>query len=229
MNLQGLQKLSLLDFPEKVCCTFFTGGCNWRCPFCHNTALIPAGTPPQIPPEEALAFLRGRKGLLDGVCISGGEPTLQPDLEDFLAEVKALGFAVKLDTNGSFPARLRALVQAQLVDYVAMDIKSSRAGYAAAAGVPGMPLAAVEESAAFLLKGAIDYEFRTTVLHPLHTMADFADIAAWLAGAKRYFLQAYRPPPEGDVPGFSAFTPAEMQAAAEALCAAIPAVALRGL
>lgn len=188
MRFGGLQKLTLLDFPGHVACTVFTSGCNFRCPFCHNASLVLGRQ--ELAQEDILSFLKKRQGLLDGVAITGGEPLLMPDLEDFIRKVRALGFLVKLDTNGSFPARLRALVQAGLVDYVAMDIKNSPQKYAVTAGADGF-LPQVEESAAFLLEGHVPCEFRTTVVQELHEPEDFHAIGRWLSGAGQYFLQGF--------------------------------------
>ena len=192
MRISGLMKLTLLDFPGHTACTVFTGGCNYRCPFCHNAELVlRPGEQPVIPEEEFFALLQKRKGLLDGVAVTGGEPTLQPDLPDFLRRIRDLGYAVKLDTNGTRPDLLKRLVREGLVQYAAMDIKNSPARYAETAGVSDPDLAAVRESAAFLLEGTVPYEFRTTVVRELHTPRDMAEIGRWLRGAERYFLQCF--------------------------------------
>lgn len=197
MNISGLQKMTLLDFPGKVACTVFLHGCNYRCPFCHNAELLEGQIEPVMRREEFLAFLSKRKGLLDGVCISGGEPTLTPGLKELLQEIKAMGFATKLDTNGSRPKVLKELVAAGLVDYVAMDIKNSPAQYAATCGVAKVDLEAIEESITFLLSGAVDSEFRTTVVLPLHNDASIEEMGRWLhnlAGkkaVKKLFLQPF--------------------------------------
>ena len=164
LDIQGLQKLTLLDWPGKVACTVFLGGCDFRCPFCHNGDLVAGPMPPGMAEEELLDFLRKRRGLLDGVCVTGGEPLLRPDLEGLLSRIRDLGFPVKLDTNGNHPQALRHLWERGLVDYVAMDIKNSPARYAETVGVPGLDLGPVRESAAWLLEGGVDYEFRTTVV-----------------------------------------------------------------
>lgn len=188
MRIGGLQKLTLLDFPGHVACTVFLQGCNFRCPFCHNASLV-LGTD-VISEDEVLRFLKKRQGLLDGVAITGGEPLLSKGLDALLEKIKALGYRVKLDTNGSFPDRLRHLIDRQLVDYVAMDIKNSREKYALTAGADGM-LPAVEESVSLLLQGLVPYEFRTTVVDELHEPEDFSAIGRWLFGAQAYFLQAF--------------------------------------
>ena len=197
MIISGLQKMTLLDYPGKVACTIFLQGCNFRCPFCHNSALLGKESPEEIPLETLLAFLKKRVGLLDAVCITGGEPTLQKDLPGLIAKIKELGYLVKLDTNGSKPEVLKSLVEAGLVDYVAMDIKNCPARYGETAGVPNMNLAPIEESIRFLLSGKVDFEFRTTVADELHDPQDFAAIGTWLQDidvhhpAPKFFIQPY--------------------------------------
>ena len=181
LRIVGLQKLTLLDFPGKVACTVFLGGCNFRCPFCHNGQLLGFDGAEVMSREDFFAFLQGRSGLLDGVCVTGGEPTLSAGLPDFLGKIKALGFAVKLDTNGSRPEVLRALLQKGLVDYVAMDVKNSPTAYAATVGCPA-PLEALEESLRLLLQGDTPYELRTTVVRGLHTEASVLEMGQWLYG-----------------------------------------------
>ena len=164
MKFYGIQKMTLLDYPEHVACTLFTGGCNFRCPFCHNALLVTElDGNCVISEEEVLAFLGKRRGLLDGVCVTGGEPLINHDIGEFLQKVKALGFKVKLDTNGTNPGLLKALVAANLVDYVAMDVKNSPEKYALTVGLETLDMEPVEESIRFLLGGTVDYEFRTTV------------------------------------------------------------------
>ncbi len=230
MVISGLQKLTLLDYPGHTACTVFTPRCNWRCPFCHNAALVlrPQEQPP-MDPEEFFAFLRKRKGLLDGVAVTGGEPTLYADLPDFLRRIKDMGFAVKLDTNGTHPAMLRAILDEGLADYVAMDVKAGRDNYPSVTGTIRPGLAAVEESAALLMEGRTDFEFRTTVVKELHSMADFDDIASWLAGEEKYFLQAFKDSGDVVAPGHSACTKEEMEAFLARLRPAIPRAALRGI
>lgn len=195
--IAGLQKMTLLDFPGRIACTVFLQGCNYRCPFCHNSELLGGAMEPLMTQEAFLAFLSTRKGLLDGVCVSGGEPTLRRELPEFLAAIKALGFAVKLDTNGSRPAVLKALVQQGLVDYVAMDVKNSPALYAQTVGVEGVDLMPIEESLRFLMEDGVDYELRTTLAEPLHTEASIREMGQWLTrlvpGKKprRLFLQCF--------------------------------------
>lgn len=192
MKIQGLQKLTLLDYPEKVACTVFFAGCNFRCPFCHNASLV-VSIPEEADTteEKFFAFLKKRQGILDGVCITGGEPLMQPEIEGFIRKIKELGYAVKLDTNGSYPEKLKQLVQEGLVDYVAMDIKNSLDVYDMTAGTDGSFLEAVKESVSFLKKGTVPYEFRTTVTKNFHQKENFVKIGEWLQGAEKYFLQSF--------------------------------------
>ena len=193
MKIHGFQKTTLLDFPGRVACTVFTGGCNFRCPFCHNAALVlDPDSAPTISEDEIISYLNRRRGILDGLCVTGGEPLMNADIGDFLRRVKDTGLLVKIDTNGTFPERLRELCSAGLVDYVAMDIKNCREKYGATAGVPNLRLDKIEESVNFLLSGAVDFEFRTTSAKELHTPDDFESIGRWIKGAPRYFIQAYK-------------------------------------
>lgn len=193
MVIQGLQKLTLLDFPGHTACTVFTAGCNFRCPFCHNASLVThVDAPPACTEAEFFSFLSKRQGLLDGVAVTGGEPLLQKDIIPFLEKIRALGFAVKLDTNGSRPEVLKEIVGVGLVDYVAMDIKNTKEKYPLTAGVDGALLEAVEESIDFLLENHVDYEFRTTLVKNFHTKEDIAAVAKRLQGAKRWFLQSFK-------------------------------------
>jgi pyruvate formate lyase activating enzyme len=182
----------MLDFPEKIAATVFTGGCNLRCPFCHNASLVlNKGDTQHIAEDAFFEFLNKRKNILDGVCISGGEPLLHKDLKEFILKIKALGFSVKLDTNGCFPTKLKELVNEGLVDYIAMDIKNAPAKYQKTAGITEDILAEINESVAFLLTGHIDYEFRTTVVDGFHAEEDFVTIGKWIRGAKKYYLQNF--------------------------------------
>ena len=190
MIIKGIQKLTLLDFPGRVACTVFTAGCNFRCPFCHNASLVVKNGIDAIPEEEIFDFLDKRRGRLSGVCISGGEPTLQPDLIPFIRRIREMGYAIKLDTNGYRPDVVKELIDGGLVDYIAMDIKTSRERYFAVAGVD-IDVAKIEESAALVMQSGIDYEFRTTVVKELHSEADFTNIGNWLSGAKKFFLQGF--------------------------------------
>ena len=193
MLLVGLNKTTLLDYPGRVAATIFTGGCNFRCPFCHNGDLVLRPSAQNTySEEEVLSFLRKRKNVLKGVCISGGEPTLQEDLPDFIRKIKKIGYDVKLDTNGYRPEVLEHFLQDGLVDYVAMDIKNCKEKYGRTVGVDGFALRNIEESVNILLRADIPYEFRTTVVKELHGFEDIVKISEWIAGCQRYFLQQYR-------------------------------------
>lgn len=233
MRIAGLQKLTLLDFPEHTAATVFLPGCNFRCSFCHNAALVldPSDATGDTPVEEFFAFLDKRHGLLDGVCITGGEPLLQPDLADFCARIKRAGFAVKLDTNGSFPDRLRELVESGLVDFVAMDVKNAPGRYAETIGVPGFDVAPVAASIDYLRSDAVPYEFRTTVVRELHEPADLIALSCWIAGARAWHLQSFA---DADTvlagPGaLHAWDPADLEALLPELRKAIPNTQLRGV
>lgn len=200
MIFGGLQKLTLLDFPGTVSCIVFTKGCNFLCPFCHNAPLVNrAGDAQEIDEEEVISFLKKRKGVLEGVVITGGEPLLHSELENFIFRVRALGYKVKLDTNGSRPAYLKSLVSKGLLDYVAMDIKNSFRKYFLTAGTDKVGINDIEESIDFLLSGVVPYEFRTTVTAELHTTQDIVSIARRIEGADRYFLQNFKD--SGDLVG----------------------------
>ena len=227
MRISGLQKTTLLDFPGRVACTIFLNGCNFRCPFCQNSEILDGRGGEDIAEEELFAFLRKRKGILDGVCVSGGEPLVHAETLELLGKIKALGYGVKLDTNGAFPERLKEAARAGLIDFVAMDIKNSPKNYAKTAGV-AVDMAKIEESAKFLMESGIEYEFRTTVVKELHAAEDFIRIGQWLRGAKRYFLQTFR---DGDTvlkSGLTACTDAEMQTFKQLLKPYIPNVLIRG-
>jgi len=227
MVLAGLQKLTLLDFPGKVACTVFTAGCDLRCPFCHNSGLL---TAPEdtIPEPEFFAFLEKRRGILDGVCVTGGEPLLQPDLPDFLARIRALGFLVKLDTNGTHPDRLVRLLESGLADYVAMDVKNCPARYGETAGAPVDP-ALITASMAVLRKSGIPYEFRTTVVREYHTPADLLAAADWLDPRDPWFLQQFRPGDTVLKPGLHPWEEADLAAVHKEIREKLPLAQLRGL
>jgi len=230
MQIHGLNKTTLLDYPEHVAATVFTGGCNFRCPFCHNGDLVlHPGSYPVISGEEVFAFLKKRKGVLSGVCITGGEPTLQPDLYHFIKGIKELGYLVKLDTNGYRPDVLETLLADGLLDYVAMDIKHSREKYVLATGVSEIDIALIEKSVELLKWSNIDYEFRTTVVRQLHEREDFVAIGRWLAGAKAYYLQAYRDNENVIRREFTAYEREEMEDFVKLLAPFVERVALRGM
>ncbi len=192
MKLYGLQKMTLLDFPGRVACTVFTGGCNFRCPFCHNAGLVTdINQSEYMEEDDFLSFLSKRKGLLDGVAITGGEPLLQPDIISFIKKVKSHGFAVKLDTNGSFPEKLKEILDENIVDYVAMDIKNSPELYGKTVGINDFDITPIYKSISLLLDGCIPYEFRTTVVKQFHTVESIGKAAEMIKGAKRYFLQNF--------------------------------------
>ncbi|MBQ7596987.1 MAG: anaerobic ribonucleoside-triphosphate reductase activating protein [Clostridia bacterium] len=228
MKLSGIQKLTLLDFPGKVACTLFTPGCNFRCPFCHNASLV-FSCVQNITEQEVLSFLDKRRGILDGVCITGGEPLLQKDIAVLLREIKARGFLLKLDSNGAFPERLAPLLEAGLVDYVAMDIKASRRNYHTAIGLATVDLDSIERSVQLLKESGVDHEFRTTTVKGIHTAKDFADIAQWLAGEEKYFIQQYTPSDDMIGEAFEQFTKEELEAFADIVRATVKTVELRGI
>ena len=229
MYIGGMQKLTLLDYPGKVACTVFLSGCNLRCPYCHNPGLVlpERGNGSEMPVAEVLGFLDRRKGKLDGVCVSGGEPTLQPELPEFLEKLHDLGYAVKLDTNGTNPGMLKVLLRDGVLDYVAMDIKNSPSRYAETCGGADV-LSRVQESADLLLNGTTGYEFRTTVCKPLHTERDMAEIGRWLRGAKHYFLQAFVDSGDLVSGGVQAHTQEELTRLRQVVLPYIPNTQLRG-
>ena len=230
MKLYGLQKLTLLDFPEKVACTVFLGGCNLRCPFCHNSVLVfPEPEDETMTEDEFFRFLDKRAGVLDGVAVTGGEPLLTPEVLPFLERIKEKGLAVKLDTNGSFPKRLREAVESGLVDYVAMDIKNSPEKYAATCGLPVFDLSKVQESVRFLMGGKIPYEFRTTVVDEFHEAADMEAIGRWIAGARAYYLQNFVDSGACIREGLHAKTPEDLHLFRSLLAKYVPNTQLRGI
>jgi pyruvate formate lyase activating enzyme len=192
MNIQGFQKLTMLDFPGKTACTVFTGGCNLRCPFCHNAGLVLSPDEAPIPEDEIFAYLSKRHGILDGVAVTGGEPLLQKDVGTFLLRVKDMGFLTKLDTNGFFPEALERLLAEGLVDYAAMDVKNSPEKYAFTCGRDAVDLSKPERSMRLLKESGIDYELRTTVIGGFHTLEDIEAIGRWIEGTPRYYLQAFK-------------------------------------
>jgi len=232
MKVTGIQKLTLLDYPGVVACTVFTAGCNFRCPFCHNAMLV---LPEQIDDEcltddEVFGFLKKRRGVLDGVAVTGGEPLLHADMPEFLARVKELGYKIKLDTNGSNPELLSEIVKNKLVDRVAMDIKNAPEVYARTIGLKSFDIAPVERSKEMLLRGDIDYEFRTTVVKGIHTKESLIGAAKWIKGAREYYLQQFKDSGNLILPdGLSAYDEKQMHALADAVRDYVPTVEVRGV
>lgn len=230
MKISGLQKLTLLDYPGHLACTVFTAGCNFRCPFCQNASLVlPSKEISQYREEEILNFLSSRKHILEGLCISGGEPTMQPDLTDFIRKVKSMGYSVKLDTNGTHPKLLRELIEDQLIDMVAMDIKNSKESYPKTSGIEILNINSIEESVDFLKEGRIPYEFRTTIVRELHTKKDMDDIGKWLYGSSPYYLQAFVD--SGDLIGtnLTGYSKQELIELLEIVSPYLPNASLRGI
>ena len=229
MKIHGLQKMTLLDFPGRVACTVFFGGCDLRCPFCHNAELLDGTAPPVMDDGELLAFLKKRQGLLEGVAFTGGEPLLQKELPELAEKIRELGYPVKLDTNGTHPERLAKMIRDGLVQYVAMDIKNSPDRYAETAGLEEMDLGPVRESVSLLMKGETDYEFRTTAVAELHDDRSFEEIGHWIKGAKHYYLQKFTDRETVPFEGFHAPADEQMRKWAEMLRPEIPGVELRGV
>lgn len=210
MDFYGLNKTTLLDYPGHVAATLFTGRCNFRCPFCHNKDLLEVLGEAPLQEEEILEFLQKRRTVLQGVCITGGEPTLQPGLEEFIRKLKEMGYLVKLDTNGGKPEVLARLLSLGVLDYVAMDVKAAPCHYATAAGRENV-LAQVRQSVEMLKGWSGMYEFRTTVVKGIHTKEEFADIATWLEGCRAYYLQSYRENENVLCKGYTAFSKEELE------------------
>ena len=236
MHICGLQKLSMVDYPGKLAATVFTGGCNLRCPFCHNALLVTRlSESPVLTESEVLDFLKKRRGLLDGVVLSGGEPLMQPGAEDFLAAAREMGFAVKLDTNGFFPRALGDILDRGLVDYVAMDIKNRREKYGATCGIPDLDPAPVEESLELLAGSRTDFELRTTLVREFHTAEDLTAMGRWVSGffpegrTPRFFLQKFVDSGNLITGGLQGFDDGEMAALAETLRSVLPRTQLRGV
>ena len=229
MKISGFQKMTLLDFPGKVACTIFTFGCNLRCPFCHNASLVLGGAQEEHTEEEILSYLEKRRGLLDGVCITGGEPLLQSDIKDFIRKIKELGYAVKLDTNGCFPEKLKALINDGLVDYVAMDINNCLRDYGNSVVINNFDTTPIKESVAFLINGNVDFEFRTTVVRELHTIEGIKTLSKEIKGAPRYFLQSFVD--SGDLIGenLSGYDREVLEKMAEAAKETLDIVEIRGI
>lgn len=211
MLILGLTKTTLLDYPGKVAATVFTGGCNFRCPFCHNGQLVlNPSREPRISVEEVLEHLDKRRNVLEGVCITGGEPTIQEDLTDFVTAIKQRGYAVKLDTNGTNPKVLEELIKSQMLDYVAMDVKNSEVEYTNTAGCQESYIAKVDASIRLLIKNMVPYEFRTTVVKPLHTKQNLEGIAEWIDGASNWYIQSFKPSEHVIADGMSAYSKEEL-------------------
>ena len=234
MKIVGIQKLTLLDYPGKVACTVFLNGCNFRCPFCHNAELLGADAEPVMTMDGLLAFLTKRLGVLDGVCITGGEPTIHAELPELLRTIRELGYHIKLDTNGYRPKILKAILEEGLVDYVAMDLKNSPSGYGEAAGIPEPDLDRLGESILALMDSGVDFELRTTVVKPIHSTDSIREMGKWLlsvANGKpvpRLFVQPFVDRDTVPVGGLSAPTREELELFQEILSGCAEAVALRG-
>ena len=204
MNICGYQKTTLLDYPGHVAATIFTGGCNFRCPFCHNSDLVVNSTmSPCISQEEIFAFLKKRKNVLSGICITGGEPTLQTNLSEFIKKVRSLGYKIKLDTNGYRPDVISSLLEDNLLDYIAMDIKAGLSNYAKVSGIPNLDTSKIKESISIIENSGIDYEFRTTVVKELHNRQDFLEISEMLSSSSSYFIQSFKDSGNILTPGLS--------------------------
>ena len=237
MVICGLQKLTLLDFPGKMACIIFTKGCDFRCPFCHNASLVVNSQSNDdrqldiqpITEEEIFSFLRKRSGILDGVVVTGGEPTLQKDLIPFIAKIKELGYKVKLDTNGNRPHVVEALLEQGLVDYIAMDIKNCKEKYARTIGVNKFDISNIIRSVEIIKNSGIDYEFRTTVVDNFHNEDDFVSIGKWLSGAKAYYIQNFVDSGDLIAPGCKGAPTDKMAKYREIAAKYIPNTSIRGL
>ncbi len=228
MNIQGFQKLTLLDFPGKTACTVFTGGCNLRCPFCHNGSLVLNPTEQESAEYDVLEYLKKRVGIIDGVCITGGEPLLQPDLLYFIEKCKEIGIAVKLDTNGANPEKLKQIIDSGLLDYIAMDIKAAPDNYKNAIGTDN-DFSVFARSMEIIRQSGIPYEFRTTAVKGLHTLSDFEKIAQLLESHENYFIQKFTDSGNLLLPeGLSAFSQNETEQIIEKVKKYIPKVETRG-
>lgn len=229
MQIKGLQKTTLLDYPGKVACTLFTGGCNFRCPFCHNASLVLSPNDvTDISEEEFFKFLKKRVGVLDGVCITGGEPLLQHDIIPFMEKIHALGFAIKLDTNGSRPKLLRKIVELGLVDHIAMDIKNSLPKYSLTSGT-NIKIDDIKESIDFIMSCGVSYEFRTTIVKELHTIDDMMAIGKLISGAENYYLQSFKDSGNLICPEYSAHSEETMHDMLSAVKPYVKNAELRGI
>ena len=229
MKIHGLQKMTLLDFPGHVACTVFLGGCDFRCPYCHNYELADGTADPVMDDTELLSFLSKRTGLLDGVAITGGEPCLHKDLPELLRKIREMGFSVKLDINGYHPQLLESILKEGLADYVAMDIKNSPAKYAITAGVDQIRMDTFKESIALIMNEARDYEFRTTVVREFHEESDFDEIGRLISGARRYFLQSFTDRDTVPYGNLSAPAKEDLEKYAEIVRKYVPHVTIRGV
>lgn len=232
MKIKGLQKTTLLDYPEKLAATVFLGGCNFKCPFCHNaTLVILPNEVDSISEDEFFSYISKRKGVLDGVCVTGGEPLLSSGITEFIKKIKSLGLLVKLDTNGSFPDKLESLLDQKLVDYVAMDIKNCKEKYAITSGINANSeyIEKADRSIDIIMQKAPDYEFRTTVVRELHTIEDIVKIANRIKSAKKYFLQTYVDSGNTIKGGYSAYSASEMLEILENTRKVLPVTNLRGI
>lgn len=230
MQIHGLNKTTLLDYPEHVAATIFTGGCNFLCPFCHNKDLVIfPNNQPKLSEYEVLSFLEKRKKILTGVCISGGEPTLQPDIEEFLYHIKSMGFLVKLDTNGYRPEVIRELYEEKLIDDIAMDIKGSLSHYSKLVGLTNVKTDFIKESINYIMNCGIRYEFRTTVVKELHTREDFEDIGKLICGSNAYFLQSYKDADTVIEHGYHCCTSEELEEFLTIVQKYVPNAKLRGV
>jgi len=229
MKIHGLMKMTILDFPGKVACTVFLGGCDMRCPFCHNSELLDPEAPAEMDENDLLAFLRKRQGLLDGVVFTGGEPLLRKDLPDLMRKIREMGFLIKLDTNGNHPDRLIEIVEEGLVDYVAMDIKNSPEKYGETIGIPGFDITKVRKSVGFLLQGKVPYEFRTTVVRQFHDEESMRGIAEWIDGADRYYLQEFVDRETVKYSGLQACSKEQMETFLEIVKTRVKEAELRGV
>lgn len=229
-KIHGLTQTTLLDYPGKIAATIFLGGCNFRCPFCQNGALVLAPSQePEIPEKEILDFLQKRHKILEGVCISGGEPTLSKDLKDFICKIRNMGYSVKLDTNGTHPEVLKDLVDNNLIQMAAVDIKARPDNYPSLTGMLNPSIDSVKETVDFLIHGNLEYEFRTTVVKELHDRNDFIEIGKWLKGCRAYYLQAYKDSDNVIQPGFSSYSYDELLEFRSILKETIPVVEIRGI
>ncbi len=229
MTIKGLQKLTLLDYPGTLAATVFLGGCSFRCPFCHNASLVLGRGSESVTEEELLSFLKRRQGVLEGVCITGGEPTVHKGLRELIIKIRELGYKIKLDTNGYQPEVLIELCESGLVDYVAMDIKAPRDNYQRVSGLFSLDISKIEGSVNYLINNFPAHEFRTTVVRELHTAEDIIEISRWLKGESRYYIQSFID--SGDIleGGLSAYPKDELEAMLLAVRENLPNAELRGI